>query len=92
MVYNNINIKIHLVENGQSIHDILPGIIGGYGKVRAPHYLIVTSEEKEGYLQNIGYTLQGVVLKLTAMSLSTCWLGGSIKNGLLDNTINIPAG
>jgi nitroreductase len=84
--------KIHLVENGQDIHELLPGIIGGYGKVRAPHYLIVTSEEKEGYLQNIGYTLQGIVLKLTSMNLATCWLGGGIKSGLLDGRIDIPVG
>ena len=91
-LYNNIDIKIHLVEGDQKIHDLLPGIIGGYGKVRAPYYLIVTSAEKEGYLQNIGYTLQGVVLKLTTLNLATCWLGSSIKKSLLKDIIDIPEG
>jgi hypothetical protein len=82
-LYDNINMEIHLLEGGQKIHDLLPGIIGGYGKVKAPCYLIVTSEEKEGYLQNIGYTLQGIVLKLTTLNLATCWLGSSIKKSFL---------
>jgi nitroreductase len=91
-LYNNIDMRIHLVENGQKIHSLLPGIFGGYGKVRAPYYFIITSEEKEGYLQNIGYTLQGVVLKLTTMGLATCWLGGNIKNNLLDGIVDITEG
>lgn len=91
-LYNNIDMRVHLIEHGQGIHELLPGIIGGYGKVRAPYYLIVTSEEKEGYLQNIGYTLQGVVLGLTALGLATCWLGGSIKDSPLKSIIDIPEG
>ena len=91
-LYNNIDMRIHLVENGRRIHELLPGIIGGYGKVKAPYYLIVTSAEKEGYLQNIGYTLQGMVLRLTTMSLATCWLGGNIKHNLLEGIIDIPEG
>ncbi len=91
-LYNNIGMRIHIVEDGQRIHELLPGIIGGYGKVKSPHYLIVTSAEKEGYLQNIGYTLQGIVLRLTTMCLSTCWLGGSIKHNLLEGIIDIPDG
>ncbi len=91
-LYNNIDMRIQLVENGQAIHELLPGIIGGYGKVRAPYYLIVTSAEQEGYLQNIGYTLQGVVLRLTTLGLATCWLGGNIKNSQLRSTIDIPEG
>lgn len=91
-LYNNIDLRIHLIENGQKIHELLPGIIGGYGKVKAPYYLIITSEEKEGYLQNIGYTLQGVVLRLTTMGLATCWLGGNIKNNQMRSTIDVPEG
>lgn len=91
-LYNNIAVKIHLVENGQKLHDMIPGVIGSYGKIKAPYYLIVTSEEKEGYLQNIGYTLQGIVLKLTTMNLATCWMGANIKSGLLSGIITIPEG
>ncbi|HYF75097.1 MAG TPA: nitroreductase family protein [Candidatus Nitrosocosmicus sp.] len=91
-LYSNIEMTIHLVENGPQLHDLLPGVIGSYGRVKAPHYLIVSSEQKEGFQQNIGFTLQGIVLALTTMGLATCWLGGTIKDGLLDGIIGIPEG
>lgn len=91
-LYNKIDMKIHLMEDGRKIHDLIPGIIGGYGKVKAPCYLIITSEEKGGYLQNIGYTLEGVVLGLTTLNLATCWLGSSIKKDFLKDIIDIPKG
>ncbi|HYE84310.1 MAG TPA: nitroreductase family protein [Clostridia bacterium] len=91
-LYKNIDMKLHLVEDGRKLHAFLPGIIGGYGKVKAPYYIIVTSEEKEGYLQNIGYTLQGVVLRLTAMNLATCWLGSCPEYNVLKKVIDIPEG
>lgn len=91
-LYENIDMKINLVEDGHEFYKLLPGLIGGYGKVKAPHYLIATSEEKEGCLQNIGYTMEGVVLKLTAMNLATCWIGGNIKDGLTYRPEDIPEG
>jgi nitroreductase len=89
-LYNNIDMKINLVVDGHEFFKLLPGIIGGYGKIKAPHYLVVTSEEKEGSLQNIGCTLQGVVLRLTAMNIATCWIGGNIKDGLSFSSPDIP--
>lgn len=91
-LYSNIAMKVHLVEGSEKVHGLMPGIIGGYGKVKAPYYLIVTSEEKEGYLQNIGYSLQWVVLGLTSLNLATCWIGGCIEYDLLKNIIDIPEG
>lgn len=91
-LYDGIDLKLHLVEDGRKIHSILPGILGGYGKVKAPYYIIVTSEEKEGHLQNIGYALQGIVLRLTAMNLATCWIGSCPEYETLKNIIDIPEG
>ncbi len=91
-LFDNIDMRIHLVEGSKQIHELMPGIIGGYGKIKAPYYLIVTSEEKEGYLQNIGYSLQWVVLRLTAMNLATCWIGGCIGYDQLKDVLDIPKG
>jgi nitroreductase len=45
--------------------------------IKAPHYLIFNSEEKEGYLENIGFIGQQIDLFLSASGLGTCWLGAS---------------
>ncbi|KAJ51780.1 nitroreductase [Clostridium tetanomorphum] len=89
-LYNDIDMKIYVVRHGEKIHKISKGIIGSYGKIKAPHYLIVTSEEKEGYLENIGFVLEKIVLQLTMLNIATCWIGGFIKKELLDSIIEIP--
>lgn len=88
-LYPEIPMNIHIVKEGEKIHKISSGFIGSYGKIEAPHYLVVTSEEKEGYLENIGFTLENVVLQLTEMNIGTCWIGGSINKSLLKNIITI---
>ena len=50
--------------------------IAGYGgnAFRAPLYLVVLSEEKEGWLENAGFVSEQLLLKLTELGLSACWL------------------
>jgi len=42
---------------------------------KAPHYLAVFSEEKEGYLTNVGYMLQQMDLMFAANGIGCCWQG-----------------
>ena len=42
---------------------------------RAPHYLCLYSDKKDGYLMNAGYILQQVDLLLSMRGLGCCWLG-----------------
>lgn len=88
-LYDDIDMDIHVVENGGKIQNVISGIIGSYGKIRAPHYIIATSETKDGYLENVGYVLEPMVLKLTEMGIGTCWIGGSINKQLLKQIIDI---
>ena len=57
---------------------ILPtNTVSGLFAVKAPHYLAVFSEEKEGYLTNTGYILQQMDLYLSSIGLGSCWLGAA---------------
>lgn len=51
--------------------EITKGIAG----IKAPHYLFFYSENKKGYLQNIGFIGQHLSLYLNSIGLGTCWLG-----------------
>lgn len=42
---------------------------------KAPHYLVLFSEEKENYYQNIGFIFQQVDLFLQSKEIGTCWIG-----------------
>jgi nitroreductase len=54
--------------------------ISGFFKIKAPHYIAITSEKKEDYLINVGYILEQLVMYLTTKEIGTCWLGGSKPN------------
>jgi len=49
----------------------------GMFNIKAPHYLIFRSEEKDGAEENIGFIGQQLDLLLPAVGLGTCWLGAS---------------
>ena len=70
-----LDIKAHVVDRGHLVHFLM----GKKCKVKAPHYIIVTSNKGNDYLQNIGYAIEEVVLKLTTLGLATCWLECNIK-------------
>ena len=49
----------------------------GIANIKAPHYLIFGSEEKDGYLENIGFIGQQLDLFFSESGLGSCWLGAS---------------
>ncbi|NLW03534.1 MAG: nitroreductase [Clostridiaceae bacterium] len=55
---------------------IVPGdSIRGIFAIKAPHYLVFSSENTEGYLENAGFILQQMDLALSSMGLGSCWVG-----------------
>jgi len=43
--------------------------------LNSPHYITATSENKQGYLVNVGFMLQQVDLYLSSIGLGGCWFG-----------------
>lgn len=67
---DNIEYEIKIVENLKEDSGL-----GGAFQVKAPYYLILTSEFKQDYLINAGFIIQQMVLYLTAMNIGTCYQG-----------------
>lgn len=42
---------------------------------KAPHYIVVFSENKEGFLTNVGYMMQQMDLFLSTNGIGSCWQG-----------------
>ncbi len=71
----NIGVSFKFIENGGEAYEKLDGIVGYFGKViKAPHYIYIASDAKEGYLENAGYIGESLVLKATDLGLGTCWM------------------
>lgn len=67
-------------------HDAVKGLLA----IKAPHYLLIFSEDKKGYLENAGYMLQQMDLYLSSMGLGTCWLGMAKPTSGFNNVSSLP--
>jgi hypothetical protein len=55
---------------------IVPGdSVKGLFLVKAPHYLLLFSENKPGYLINTGFIFEQIDLFLSSSGIGSCWLG-----------------
>lgn len=70
-----LNIKAHVVERGH----LIKFIMGKKFDLKAPHYIVITSDKGEDYLQNVGYATENIVLKLTSLGIATSWLECRLK-------------
>ena len=57
--------------------EIANKISGLFNNIKAPHYLVFRSEEKEGAYENIGFIGQQMDLFFSGSGLGSCWSGGS---------------
>ncbi|MGC9383486.1 MAG: nitroreductase family protein [Kosmotogaceae bacterium] len=65
-LFPSINLDLRIVP-GDSVKGLLI--------VKAPHYLLLFSENKPGYLLNAGFVLEQIDLFLSSSDLGSCWLG-----------------
>jgi len=63
-LHENIKVEYYITNNVKNI-----------SPVSAPHYFVISSENKEGYLFNIGFMFQQMDLFLSSEGLGSCWLG-----------------
>ncbi len=71
------------IRTGYELTDAVKGVFA----IKAPHYLLITSETADGYLENAGFMWQQMDLYLSSLGLGACWLGmakptGEIKTQL----------
>lgn len=65
-LYPDIKVKMEIVERSQ-VKCICPWT--------TPQIIIIFSEEKPGYLENVGFIFQQLELYLQSKGIGTCWLG-----------------
>ena len=65
-IYDGIKIEVKLLSQKD---------VKGLFLAKAPHYLAVFSEAKDGYLTNVGFMLQQMDLFFSANGIGSCWQG-----------------
>lgn len=77
-IFPEIKLEMKMVD-AKEINNLLP--------IKAPHYLVVSSEEKEGHYFNVGYVLQMLDLFLSANGIGGCYVGMAKPSRELDGLL-----
>lgn len=74
-LYEDILLHFLLIEDGQEAARKMLGYAGYFGKtIEAPHYIAAVTESKEGYLENLGYRMEQLMVSAFLEGLGTCWI------------------
>jgi nitroreductase len=85
-LHPEIAIRWYIVWEGSVLAQRLSGRAGIYGILSsAPHFILAVSQERPGYMENMGYCMEHLILGATALGLGTCWIGEMFtEDGLQD--------
>ena len=71
-LYPKIGIRWFVAWEGSIVARSLGGIAGVYGMLTtAPHFIIAVSEEHPGYMENLGFRMEQMILTATTLGLGT---------------------
>jgi nitroreductase len=78
-LFESLPVEFLIVEDGEKLYGRMSGILGTYGKVKAPHYIIVAAGKKPGFRQAAGYSLEHLVLAINNLGIATCITAGGLS-------------
>lgn len=85
-----IETSFHYIEDGEKVFQFLKGNVGYHGMaIKAPHYLVLTSEKKEDNLINAGYMMEQVLLNAFQNEIGSCWIDILQNQGELKEKLGI---
>lgn len=85
-----IDIDIKLLERKGSLEN---ESLGTYGFIKGADYFIgACARNQDMALEGLGYSLEKMVLYLTSLGISTCWLGGSFNRSSFSKAMNLQKG
>jgi nitroreductase len=78
-----IAVRWHIAWTGAQVTRALRGQTGVSRVLNAPHYLIALSTGRPGYMENLGFRMEQLILAATQAGLGTCWLGYTLDEASL---------
>jgi len=78
------------------MQDVSPGqdlvtALGGYGRlVSPPHYLVPYATGKKHLLEDLGYRVQQIAVRLTALGIGSCYIGSLGREAAVQALFGLP--
>ncbi|SCY43485.1 nitroreductase family protein [Alkaliphilus peptidifermentans] len=85
----DVKVRFELIDDLEAIEKS-GNKVGTYGVISGANaYLAAAAEDKEYNLEQVGYTLEKLILYATSLELGTCWLGGTFKRNGFEDIIGL---
>lgn len=69
----------------------LVAILGGYGRIVAPpHYLVPYMSGEKYLLEDLGYRVEQIAVRLTALGIGTCYIGSLGRETVVRTRFGLP--
>lgn len=82
------NVRFELIENDHALQGSNVKL-GTYGVIKgASTYIVAVVEKANRDLEDLGYSLEKLILFATSLGLGTCWLGGTFRKSEFGKAIN----
>lgn len=92
-LWPHIPVRFVLVEDADAFLREHGGTLLGYGRILgAPHFIVAISEMTAGYMENMGFRMEQMVLYATALGLGTCWMGGFYSREKVGHLVGLAKG
>ena len=70
--------------------------LGTYGIIKGARWYLLGAvkegkdhKDHKDHMEDLGYSMERIILEITAMGLGTCWLGGTFRRGSFANQMNL---
>lgn len=84
-LFEGLNVKYHIIKDGDGFSEKATGILGAYTKVKAPHYIVVSSTTQSGFRQAVGYSIAHVILYMNDLGIATCITYPGVDKAIIEN-------
>lgn len=92
-LWTHIPIRFVLVEDAEAFLREHGGTLLGYGRILgAPHFIAAISGISAGYMENMGFRMEQMILYATALGLGTCWMGGFYSREKVGHLVGLAKG
>ena len=82
---DNLRLNAHFITDGNYLYERLNVV----GKIKAPHYVVITGIRNRENLINSGYAMEHLVLYLTSLGIPNCFVGMKISHYKLSQILQI---
>ncbi|MPW26294.1 hypothetical protein GC105_10890 [Alkalibaculum sp. M08DMB] len=89
-IFPDQKIQMKLLQDGHEVYHALEGMAGFNGiMIKAPQYILFSTDNTKDHQINVGYYVQNMILKLEDLGIDSCWIAIPEDGEIIKLALNI---